>query len=290
MDITQLRQQIDAVDQQLLELFVRRMEISSQIADYKKEYDLPVFDPVRERSKLADVASKVDPQLENASKVLYSLLFELSRSYQSAKNATQTPLFRQITHAIESTAPLFPRQAMVACVGSENQRLQYAAERMMPTPQLLHFHNSEAVFSAVEQGMCRYGLLPMDSADLYDQLRRHRFFIVRSMGLFGDDGQHSRFLLFSKELEIYPGADRTALVMVLSNRPGSLYRVLARLYALGLNVAKLDSRPCPGEEYRIRFYFDLETSIYAQEFVRLLCELDDLCDDFQYLGSYTEVV
>lgn len=290
MDITQLRQQIDGVDQQLLELFVRRMDISSQIADYKKANDLPVFDPVRERSKLADVASKVDPQLENAAKVLYSLLFELSRSYQSAKNATQSPLFLQVTHAIENTPPLFPRQTLVACTGQEDRRLEYAAERMMHEPQLLHFQKPEAVFSAVEQGMCRYGLLPVDSADLYDQLRTHRFFIVRSMSLFGDDGKHSRFLLFSKELEIYPGADRTALVMVLVNRPGSLYRVLARLYALGLNVSKLDSRPCPGEEYRIRFYLDLETSIYAREFVRLLCELDDLCDDFQYLGSYTEVV
>ena len=38
------------------------------------------------------------------------------------------------------------------------------------------------------------------------------------------------------------------------------------------------------------FYFNLETSIYSEEFVQLMCELDDLCEEFKYLGSYSEVV
>ncbi len=290
MDITQLRSEIDNVDRQLIALFQQRMDISAQIADYKKDQNIPVFDPVRERQKLSDVASRVEPELESAVQVLYSLLFELSRNHQSSKNATQTPLFRQITNAIEATPNLFPQQAIVACCGQVDQHLQYAAERIMKSPNLLYFNCAEAVFSAVDQNMCRYGLLPLESMDAYDRLRNHGFYIVRSLRIQQQDGHLMRYILFSKQLEIYPGADHTSLMMVLPNKPGSLYRVLARLYTLGLNIAKLDSRPHPTDGFKMLFYFDLETSIYSQEFVRLMCQLDDLSEDFQYLGSYSEVV
>jgi chorismate mutase/prephenate dehydratase len=100
----------------------------------------------------------------------------------------------------------------------------------------------------------------------------------------------TRFICISKNMEIYPGADKTSIMMVLPHRPGALYRVLARLYTLGINVTKLESRPIPDREFEFMFYFDLETSIYSEEFIQLMCELDDLCEEFKYLGSYTEVV
>jgi chorismate mutase/prephenate dehydratase len=101
---------------------------------------------------------------------------------------------------------------------------------------------------------------------------------------------HTRFICISKNLEIYPGADKTSIMMVLPHRPGSLYRTMARLFTLGINVTKLESRPIPDREFEFMFYFDLETSIYSEEFVQLMCELEDLCEEFKYLGSYSEVV
>ena len=100
----------------------------------------------------------------------------------------------------------------------------------------------------------------------------------------------TRFICISKNLEIYPGSDKTSIMMVLSHKPGALYKVLARMYVLGINVIKLESRPMPDRDFEFMFYFDLETSIYSVEFVQLMCELDDLCEEFKYLGSYTEVV
>ena len=100
----------------------------------------------------------------------------------------------------------------------------------------------------------------------------------------------TRFICISKNLEIYPGSDKTSIMMILSHKPGALYKVLARMYVLGINVIKLESRPIPDRDFEFMFYFDLETSIYSDEFVQLMCELDDLCEEFKYLGSYTEVV
>ncbi len=56
---------------------------------------------------------------------------------------------------------------------------------------------------------------------------------------------YTRFICISKKLEIYPGADKTSVMMVLPPRPGSLYRVLSRFYAWGLTLLSWKADPCP---------------------------------------------
>ena len=380
MDLEQLRQKIDKLDDEMVRLFGQRMEIAAQISDYKKENNLPIFQPNRERAKLQDVAQKAGPEMANYTRVLYSMLFELSRSYQSKRSGTVSPLYTQITQAIENTPKMLPKAPMVACQGVEGAYSQIACEKIFQNPFILYFKNFEAVFSAIEQGMCQYGILPIENSTagsvkkVYDLMQKHNFSIVRTFRLkidhnllakpgvalseireiysheqalnqCGDflqsltgvnivpvsntamaaemvaksdrrdvaalssracaelyglhclaasvqdkDNNRTRFLCISKNLEIYPGSDKTSIMMVLPHRPGSLYKVLARLYTLGINVTKLESRPIPDRDFEFMFYFDLETSIYSEEFVQLICELDELCEEFKYFGSFTEVV
>ena len=101
---------------------------------------------------------------------------------------------------------------------------------------------------------------------------------------------YTRFICISKKPEIYPGADRTSIMAVLPHKPGSLYRVLSRFYTLGIDLIKLESRPIPDRDFEFMFYFDFQTSVYSDEFVQLICELEDVCEEFKYLGSYSEVV
>ena len=101
---------------------------------------------------------------------------------------------------------------------------------------------------------------------------------------------YTRFICISKNLEIYPGADRTSLMLVISHRPGSLYKVLSRFYALGINLNKLESRPIPDRDFEFMFYFDIETPVYSPQFIQLLSELQTISEEFSYLGSYSEVL
>ena len=94
----------------------------------------------------------------------------------------------------------------------------------------------------------------------------------------------------SKEPEIYPGADHTSLMLVLPNRPGSLYQLLSRFNAQGINLIKLESRPLPGRDFEFMFYFDIDASVYSPAFAHLIEELDATLEDFSYLGSYSEIV
>lgn len=380
MDITELRGEIDKIDDELLKLFCARMELSAQVADYKRERGLPIYVPAREREILQNVAQKAGAELSDYARSLYSTIFELSRGYQARRNGKETTLFREITAAIENTPRLFPHSAMVACQGVEGAYSQLACEKIFPNPMILYFKNFEGVFSAIEKGMCRYGVLPIENStagsvnQVYDLMIQHNFSIVRTFRLkvdhnllvnpgtkledireiyshqqaisqcagflaklpnvnvmaventavaaemvassgrkdvaalssrscaqlYGleniapsiqDKGNNrTRFICISKDLEIYPGADKTSIMMILPHKPGALYRVLARIYTLGINVTKLESRPLPDREFEFMFYFDLETSIYSEEFVQLMCELDDFCEEFKYLGSFSEVV
>ena len=380
MDIQELRGEIDQIDNELVRLFGQRMDVAARIADYKKENNLPIFVPAREREKLADVAEKAGPEMANYTRVLYSMLFELSRSYQGKRNDTLSPLYEKITQAIESTPKLFPQSAMVACQGVEGAYSQIACEKIFKSPFILYLKNFDGVFNAIEQGLCQYGILPIENSSagsvkkVYDLMIHHNFSIVRTFRLkidhnllanpgatlegikevysheqainqctellssmkgvkvipventavaaemvsksgrtdiaalssrscaelYGlkclassvqDKGNnYTRFICISKNLEVYPGSDKTSIMMILNHKPGALYKVLARLYVLGINVTKLESRPLPDRDFEFMFYFDLDTSIYSEEFIQLMCELDDLCEEFKYLGSYTEVV
>ena len=119
MDLKDIRAQIDAVDDELVQLFVKRMNLSAQVADYKKANNMPIYIPAREREILQDVAAKAGPEMANYTRVLYSMLFELSRSYQSKRNSEITPLYQNITASIDKTEKLFPQAPMVACQGVE---------------------------------------------------------------------------------------------------------------------------------------------------------------------------
>ena len=101
---------------------------------------------------------------------------------------------------------------------------------------------------------------------------------------------YTRFACIAKDLVIYPGADRTSLVLVLSHEPGSLFKVLAKFYALGINIIKLESRPIPNRDFEFMFYFDIEYPAAAPRFLELLDALESSCEEFRYLGSYQEVI
>lgn len=105
-----------------------------------------------------------------------------------------------------------------------------------------------------------------------------------------DNGNnYTRFICISKKLEIYPGADKTSLMLVVSHHPGSLYNVLARFNALGIQIFKLESRPIPERDFDYMFYFDIVSEVYSEEFVRLMNQLEELTQEFKYLGSYMEI-
>ena len=103
MNIEELRKKIDETDTELVRLFEERMKTAAEIADYKMQNNLPVFDAERERKVINKVTDKVDDEFKGYTKSLYNTLFDLSRSYQNKRMNAESPLKKKIDEIISST-------------------------------------------------------------------------------------------------------------------------------------------------------------------------------------------
>ena len=381
-ELSELRQQIDRIDEQIFRLFSERAEVSEGVAAYKREHGMRVFDPTRERAKVAAAASAAPEDLATYAQVLMELLMEASRARQHALlgDEPEDPTLVRIAEARATTLELFPPTARVACQGVEGAYSQIAAERIFRRPRIAYEPTFDGVFRSVEQGIADYGVLPMENStagsvnQVFDLLAEHSCHIVRTTRVKVDhhllanrgatlegirdvyshqqaisqcaeflsglpdvrvhvcentavaakrvaesgrddvaalssrpcaelyglevlsadvqdrENNYTRFACISRALEVYPGADRTSLMIVLPHRPGALYKLLAKFYALDINLLKLESRPIPERDFEFMFYFELECPVAAPEFSSLMATIGGLCQECRYLGSYAEVV
>ena len=86
MDLDELRKEIDAVDQALVALFEKRMEISERIAAFKQKAGIPVRDEAREKEKILQVQNLAHTEFNRQHiEDLYTLLMSLSRKLQEEK-------------------------------------------------------------------------------------------------------------------------------------------------------------------------------------------------------------
>ena len=381
MELNEIRKEIDAIDSEIVELYKKRVTLSANVAEYKRANNMPVLDSSRERALLNKVSELSGEEFEEYTRTLYSTILDLSRSYQHKILGNTSALYSSIEKAVENTPKIFPECASVACQGVEGAYSQMAAEKLFRLPTITYFSNFNAVFTAIEAKMCRYGILPIENStagsvkQVYDLMKEHNFKIVRSVRVKVDHNllakkgtkltdikeifsheqainqcqkflstlsrdvkitrventakaalmvatserndvaslsshfckeqygleviekniqdnanNQTRFICITKELEVYPGADKTSLMLVTPHKPGSLYKILSRFNSLGINLLKLESRPIPDSNFEFMFYFDLEASVYSDRLKQLISELEQVCEEFTYLGTYSEVV
>ena len=379
MELKDYRKKIDGIDKKITELFRQRLELAGEIASYKEEHHLAIADRSREREILARVSDEVGPEYAGYARILYSNIFDLSRSYQAKQIKHSSRLFGEIKNAVNNTAPVFPREAVVACQGVEGANSQMACDKVFRFARITYVRTFDAVFNAVEKGLCRYGVLPIENSahgsvsSVYDLMSSHKFSIIRGIrlrishcllakpgvkmenineiisheqalgqcsrflaanpnikvtpventavaakmvsesdndriaaiasedcvDLYGlsvlsreiqnTDNNYTRFIVISKNMEIYPGSDKISIMFTVNNTPGSLQRLISRFSSLSLNMTKLESRPIPGTDFRYRFYVDVEASVDDPDVLSLLCELENGIEGFAFLGAYKEI-
>ncbi len=378
MDIQDLRLELNQIDKELSALFARRMNISGQVAEYKREHNMPVLDRSREREVIARAMEGKAEEVAGYIRLLYNNILDLSRSYQHVKLSPRSELNGVIDKAIAETPAAMPTTASVACQGTEGAYSQIACDKIFPNANIMFTSTFEGVFQAVQSNLCRYGILPIENNiygsvnQVYDLMKKYKFYIAHSLklrinhclvakpgvkkedireiysheqalgqcseylkhfpnantrvwentamaakmvaasedstvaaicsaesaenyglrildqGIQNNDNNYTRFICISKEMEVYPGANKISIMFSVSHKPGSLYSLLASFAALGLNVTKIESRPIPGRDFEFMFYVDLEASIIDEAVQSLICQIEAEQPMFVFLGAYTE--
>ena len=160
MELSEIRTKIDAVDDQLLKLFLERMDLSDEVAAYKNEHHLPILNKERERSILAKVTANAGER-ERYAYHLFSTLFELARSRQAELINAPTKVGAQIETSLAAGRERFPQTGLVACQGTEGANSQVACDRLLPRGNIMYVKTFDAVVSAVRSGLCQFGVLPI---------------------------------------------------------------------------------------------------------------------------------
>jgi chorismate mutase/prephenate dehydratase len=188
-DISELRRDIDEIDDKIAELFLDRMEKMDEVALAKKAEGTSISDPARERNILSRVTNAVGEKHEDAARLLFRTIFGITKARQRVLLNGESEFTKSIKDAIAATGDKFPKRAIVACPGVEGAYAQQAASRMFALPTIVYFNDFEKIFESVEKGLCPYGILPIENsaagsvAAVYDLMRKHRFHIVRSLKL-----------------------------------------------------------------------------------------------------------
>ncbi len=380
MDLTECRKNIDRIDDEILKLFLERMNIAASVAEYKQKNNMQTLQKSRERDILQRMSQNAGEEMEDYARILFQTLMDLSKSYQNKKiGETHGVLKEKIKNALDVTPSLFPQNAVVACQGIEGAYSQIACDKLFKSANILYVKNFEGVFSAVEKGLCRYGILPIENSihgtvnAVYDLMRNYNFSIAKCIklkishallakkgtklseineiisheqalgqcseflnkypdikitvcentaiaakivcdsercdiaaisspdcaGYYGlmvlddaianSDNNYTRFICISKNLEIYPGADKVSIIMNIPHTPGSLYSIISKFAAAGLNLTKLESRPIPGKDFEFAFYFELDASVYSGDAIKVLDELASGDGKLAFLGCYSQI-
>lgn len=189
MDLNQIREEIDQVDQQIVELFQRRMGLAGDVAASKRESGKAIYDRQREIEKLERLAALADSEFNRHSiEELFLQIMSISRRYQYSVLGDREQTISQEFTMIETlnihsgtkvvyqgVEGAFSEQAMMEFFGNAVHGF--------------HVEQFEHVLEALEDGEAEYGVLPIENSSagfvsgIYHLLQEHDVTIVGGISL-----------------------------------------------------------------------------------------------------------
>jgi chorismate mutase/prephenate dehydratase len=201
MDLLELRSQLDDIDEQIVKLYEQRMDISSQVAEYKIETGKKVFDKTREEEKLRKVKSLTHNDFNaHGIQELFEQIMSMSRKLQYNKLAEAGSLGKLPFIGVEK---LETEQARVVFQGAEGAYSQMAMMKYFGEDvNCFHVDTFRDAMCAIEEGSADFAVLPIENStagivnEIYDLLVEFENYIVGEqiikiehclMGLAGTD-------------------------------------------------------------------------------------------------------
>lgn len=183
MDLSQLRQQIDTIDRQIVDLYEKRMDVSRQVAEYKIETGKKVFDKQREQEKIAGVKALTHSDFNSHGvEELFEQIMSMSRKLQYQLLAA---------HGSEGRLPFIGVEeletdcARVVYQGAEGSYSQAAMRKFFgENVNAFHVETFRDAMSAIDEGSADFAVLPIENStagivnEIYDLLVEFENYIV----------------------------------------------------------------------------------------------------------------
>ncbi|MCF0245231.1 MAG: chorismate mutase [Ileibacterium sp.] len=347
------RQIINEADEQIAALYQKRMEAARKVAAYKKDHNLPIFDPAREKTVIERNLKFIEhPEYEGYYEEFLHFLMDQSKSYQKSLLSAGT----------------------VAYAGIEGAFGHMVSERLFPENNKLPLPNFEEVIEAVLSKKAEYGVIPLENnnsglvGEVMDALQKYPIYIVQAVDQTVDQcllglpeatlkdiewvyskdqalAQAKDFLdsldvetvcypntamaaqFVAKEGDIHKAAigarenaalyglkvlarrieanetnttrflvvarepnrtmeDYVALIATVSNKVGSLYKVIDILARYNIDMDCIQSRPLKGRKFEYFFYIQCAGHMEKEQLELCMRDLQQVTTSIQFKGSY----
>jgi chorismate mutase/prephenate dehydratase len=178
IDIKEIRETIDGIDGEIIDLLAKRLEAAKVVGDYKRENNMAIFDALREEEVVKSAVARIPADMSAEATQLMRSLMALAREYM------RDQLFKNEEELLPS--PVQPKAENVRCVyqGAPGAWSEQAARKLFPNAEREAALFFDDVFAAVKKGSADYGVVPIENSqsgaigETYDLLRRYGCYVV----------------------------------------------------------------------------------------------------------------
>ena len=97
---------------------------------------------------------------------------------------------------------------------------------------------------------------------------------------------YTRFLVISREQDLYPNSDKTSIVFAMKSIPGALFKCLSVFALRDIDLLKIESRPTPGKPFSYIFYLSFAGTMQEERSQNAIRHLGEITEFLKVLGSY----
>ena len=280
--LEELRVELDKIDNQMVELYQKRMNVCREVGDYKVKAGRKVYDRQREQEKLADVASKVDNDFDkNGVRELYTQLMSMSRKLQYQKLVEAGALGRLPFIQIDS---LEKDTARVVFQGTEGAYGEAAMNDHAEWQQISVVNTAIAAQKVVKDGDKAQAAVCSAYAAKIHGLE------VLADNINDEPDNCTRFIVVTNQKVYLKHASKISIEFELPHQSGaqsgSLYDLLSHFVYNNINMTKIESRPVKGKQWEYRFFVDFDGSLEDAAVKNALRGLREEATNLRILGNY----
>lgn len=183
IDLLQLREEIDAIDKQIVELYEKRMEVCSRVAEYKIETGKKVLDREREQAKISSLRAMAHNDFNrHGIEELFSQIIAMSRKLQYQKLTERGVVGRLPFTEVPAIERGHVRVVFQGVEGAYSQAAmkQYFGDAV----NSFHVEKWRDALEAITDGLADFAVLPIENStagfvsEIYDLLMKYDQYIV----------------------------------------------------------------------------------------------------------------
>ena len=296
MTLEEVRLQIDTIDKEMKELFIKRMALAENVARVKAQTADAIFKPDREKVIIAKQSADMDEDIQKEYIAFIKRVMEVSRKYQYGKTLELRDCF-DIAYVTEE-------KQFKKLVGRASEA-EYGSQ--ISDESIIKVDTLEEIKEYIDMQKVDAGVIVLEEEEgkeseaVLNWLVQEKLYInhcelqndtsvrVADSSRPQDTKEHqktSKVAVVSNHLMVQPTHEYMKVTFICQDKLSDVGKILTMIADYGVDITQLYSNIENTEHRSYRFYLELNANFLDQKVKALLFQLENESQAFQVLGSY----